>query len=127
MLPLGGYGSEIHQSHIRALQPPTADYRAIRSVQRAQGWVNMDDWPGLRHAISGSGATEQTFAYVDGRGQTYFRDVATKNDGWVKDDVWGTLGGDNPPVPPNQIFGADGGPGFRKRSVGRNPRSSRSL
>ncbi|KAF9263063.1 hypothetical protein L218DRAFT_973246 [Marasmius fiardii PR-910] len=123
----GGYGSEIRQSHIRALQPPTAEYRAIRSVQQAQGWVNMDDWPGLRHAISGSGATEQTFAYVDGRGETYFRDVATKNDGWVKDDVWGTLGEENPPVPPNQIFGPGGGPGFRRRSVGRNPRSSRSL
>ncbi|KAK1229550.1 hypothetical protein PQX77_007376 [Marasmius sp. AFHP31] len=115
----GGYGSEIHQSHIRALQPPTADYRAIRSVQDAQGWVNMDDWPGLRHAISGSGATEQTFAYVDGRGETYFRDAATKNDGWVRDEVWGTLRDENPPVPPNQIFGPEGGPGFRKRNVGR--------
>ncbi|KAL0564697.1 hypothetical protein V5O48_017346, partial [Marasmius crinis-equi] len=83
----GGYGSEIHQSHIRALQPPTAPYRAIRSVQHAQGWVGMDDWPGLRHAINGSGATEQTFAYhyLGGSGgeeeETYFRDLATKNDG----------------------------------------------
>ncbi|KAG7090698.1 hypothetical protein E1B28_009792 [Marasmius oreades] len=122
----GGYGSEIHQSHIRALQPPTAGYRAIRSIQHAQGWVNMDDWPGLRHAINGSGATEQTFAYADDRGETYFRDVATKNDGWVKDDVWGTLRDGNPPVPPNQIFGPGGGPGFR-RNVGRNARFSRSL
>ncbi|KAK7041711.1 hypothetical protein VNI00_009000 [Paramarasmius palmivorus] len=113
----GGYGSEIHQSYIRALQPPTAPYRAIRSVQHAQGWVGMDDWPGLRHAINGSGATEQSFAYVDARGETYFREAATKNDGWVKDDVWGTLRDANPPVPPDQIFGPDGGPGFRRRAV----------
>jgi hypothetical protein len=81
----------------------------------------MDDWPGLRHAINGTGATEQTFAYVDGRGESYFRDVAARNDGWVRDAVWGTLRDANPPVPRNQIFGPGGGPGFR-RMVGRGMR-----
>lgn len=74
----------------------------------------MDDWPGLRHAISGSGRTAQTFAYIDERGETYFRDLEAKNDGWVADRVWGTLKEANPPVPDNQIFGPEGGPGFRR-------------
>ncbi|KAJ7356751.1 peptide N-acetyl-beta-D-glucosaminyl asparaginase amidase A-domain-containing protein [Mycena albidolilacea] len=117
----GGYGSEINQTHIRALQPPIGPYRAIQSIQHARGQIGMDDWPGLRHAINGTGATEQTFAYVDGRGESYFRDVAAKNDGWVRDAVWGTLRDANPPVPRNQIFGPGGGPGFR-RMVGRGMR-----
>lgn len=79
----------------------------------------MDDWPGLRHAINGTGSTKQTFAYVDGRGQTYFRDIQAKNDGWVKDDVWGTLRDANPPVPREQIFGPKGGPGFRRTVIRR--------
>ncbi|KAJ7922958.1 peptide N-acetyl-beta-D-glucosaminyl asparaginase amidase A-domain-containing protein [Mycena leptocephala] len=110
----GGYGSEINQIHIRALQPPIGAYRAIQSIQHARGAIGMDNWPGLRHAINGTGATDQTFAYVDGRGETYFRDVAAKNDGWVRDTVWGTLRDANPPVPRNQIFGPGGGPGFRR-------------
>ncbi|KAJ6569612.1 peptide N-acetyl-beta-D-glucosaminyl asparaginase amidase A-domain-containing protein [Mycena capillaripes] len=109
----GGYGSEINQTHIRALQPPIGVYRAIQSIQHARGSIGMDNWPGLRHAINGTGATDQTFAYVDGRGETYFRDVAAKNDGWVRDTVWGSLRDANPPVPANQIFGPGGGPGFR--------------
>ncbi|KAJ7642299.1 peptide N-acetyl-beta-D-glucosaminyl asparaginase amidase A-domain-containing protein [Mycena rosella] len=93
----GGYGSEINQTHIRALQPPIGPYRAIQSVQHARGSIGMDNWPGLRHAINGTGATDQTFAYVDGRGETYFRDIAAKNDGWVRDTVWGSLRDANPP------------------------------
>ncbi|KAJ6573981.1 peptide N-acetyl-beta-D-glucosaminyl asparaginase amidase A-domain-containing protein, partial [Mycena vulgaris] len=108
----GGYGSEINQTHIRALQPPIGSYRAIQSVQHARGSIGMDNWPGLRHAINGTGATDQTFAYVDGRGETYFRDIAAKNDGWVKDTVWGSLREANPPV--QQISGSGGGPGFRR-------------
>ncbi|KAK7064714.1 peptide N-acetyl-beta-D-glucosaminyl asparaginase amidase A-domain-containing protein [Favolaschia claudopus] len=110
----GGYGSEINQTHTRALQPPFGVYRAIQSVQHARGEIGMDNWPGLRHAINGTGATDQTFAYVDGRGESYFRDVAAKNDGWVRDRVWGTLRDANPPVPKEQIFGPGGGPGFRR-------------
>lgn len=72
----------------------------------------MDDWPGLRHAINGTGETTQEFAYIDGRGATYFRDAGTKNDGWTHDLVWGTLRDANPPVPDEQIFGPEGGPGF---------------
>lgn len=73
----------------------------------------MDNWPGLRHAINGTGNTVQTFGYADGSGETYFRDLAAKNDGWVKDSVWGSLKEGNPAVPSNQIFGPIGGPGFR--------------
>lgn len=85
---------------------------SIYSVQHANGWIGMDDWPGLRHAINGTGETTQTFAYTDSRGATYFRDAATKNDGWVHDIVWGSLRESNPPVPDNQIYGPEGGPGF---------------
>ncbi len=73
----------------------------------------MDDWPGLRHAIRGQGATDQQFAYVDGRGETYFRQTATKNDGWIHDVAWGSLRENNPPVPRSQLYGPEGGPGFR--------------
>jgi hypothetical protein len=76
----------------------------------------MDDWPGLRHAINGTGETSQTFAYTDGRGGSYYRDLAAKNDGWVSDAVWGTLKDANPAVPNSQIW-PDGGPGFRKRGI----------
>ncbi|GLB36566.1 putative peptide-N4-(N-acetyl-beta-glucosaminyl)asparagine amidase A [Lyophyllum shimeji] len=111
----GSYGSDIHQTHTRALQPPLgATYRSIHSVQHAQGQIGMDNWPGLRHAINGTGTTDQLFAYVDERGETYFRDIMAKNDGWVRDKVWGTLRDRNPPVPRNQIFGPEGGPGFRR-------------
>lgn len=109
----GGYGSEVNQTYTRALQPPTDTYRSIHSIQHARGNVEMDDWPGLRHAIRGKGQTDQKFAYVDGRGQTYFRDLATKNDGWIHDTVWGSLREGNLPVPRSQLYGPDGGPGFR--------------
>ncbi|KAG6840849.1 hypothetical protein C0991_003719 [Blastosporella zonata] len=118
----GGYGSEIYQTHTRALLPPLgASYRVIHSVQHAQGQIGMDNWPGLRHAINGTGDTNQLFAYVDGRGETYFRDIVAKNDGWVSDDVWGTLRDTNPPVPRQQIFGPGGGPGFRRMAAKRDP------
>ncbi|PBK70321.1 hypothetical protein ARMSODRAFT_911824 [Armillaria solidipes] len=113
-LQFGGYGSEINQTHLRAIQLPTGPYKSIHSVQHAKGWIGMDDWPGLRHAINGTGETEQTFAYVDGRGATYFREIAAKNDGWVHDRVGGTLRDANRPVPDNQIYGPAGGPGFRR-------------
>lgn len=88
-------------------------YRSIHSVQHAKGSVEMDDWPGLRHAIRGHGETDQKFAYVDARGHTYSRDIAAKNDGWVHDTVWGSLREGNPPVPRSQLYGPVGGPGFR--------------
>ncbi|KAL1755194.1 peptide N-acetyl-beta-D-glucosaminyl asparaginase amidase A-domain-containing protein [Schizophyllum commune] len=110
----GAYGSSINQTHTRALSAPFASTKRLQSVQRAVGEIGMDDWPGLRHAINGTGATEQTLAYQDARGQTYFRDAATKNDGWVRDVVWGTLAGANPAVPREQIYGPEGGPGFRR-------------
>lgn len=81
----------------------------------------MDNWPGLRHAINGTGTTSQVFAYVDGRGETYFRDIAAKNDGWVSDKVWGSLRDANPPLPRTQISGPSGGPGFRRSVERRNP------
>ncbi|KAI4517351.1 uncharacterized protein SCHCODRAFT_02489244 [Schizophyllum commune H4-8] len=102
------------QSHTRALSAPFTPTKRLQSIQRAVGEIGMDDWPGLRHAINGTGATEQTLAYQDARGQTYFRDAATKNDGWVRDAVWGTLAGANPAVPREQIYGPEGGRGFRR-------------
>ncbi|KAI0757122.1 peptide N-acetyl-beta-D-glucosaminyl asparaginase amidase A-domain-containing protein [Daedaleopsis nitida] len=57
--------------------------------QRAQGTVGMDDWPGLRHAINGTGATEQQFTFTTSTRQTYFRDIAAKNDAWVRDSRMG--------------------------------------
>lgn len=110
----GAYGSSINQTHRRSLTAPFASMKILQSVQHAVGEIGMDDWPGLRHAINGTGATEQTFAYRDARGETYFRDAATRNDGWVRDAVWGTLAGANPAVPPEQIYSAEGGPGFRR-------------
>lgn len=113
----GGYGSEIYHLYERALQSPVDGYKAIHSSQHAKGWINMDDWPVLRHAINGTGETSQEYAYTDGRGQSYFRELSAKNDGWVYDNVWGSLRDGNPPVPPEQIWGPEGGPGFRKRGI----------
>ncbi|KAL1704438.1 peptide N-acetyl-beta-D-glucosaminyl asparaginase amidase A-domain-containing protein [Schizophyllum commune] len=110
----GAYGSSINQTHTRVLSAPFTPTKRLQSIQRAVGEIGMDDWPGLRHAINGTGATEQTFAYQGARGQTYFRDAATKNDGWVRDAVWGTLADANPAVPREQIYGPEGGPGFRR-------------
>ncbi|TFK40918.1 peptide N-acetyl-beta-D-glucosaminyl asparaginase amidase A-domain-containing protein [Crucibulum laeve] len=110
----GGYGSEINQTFARAIKPPTGRFYSILSNQHAKGEIEMDDWPGLRHAIRGTGSTNQTFAFIDGRGETYFRDISAKNDGWVKDHVWGTLREQNSPVPNEQLFGPNGGPGFRR-------------
>ncbi|KIY64392.1 hypothetical protein CYLTODRAFT_401965 [Cylindrobasidium torrendii FP15055 ss-10] len=111
-LQYGGYGSEISQNYARAIQLPTGPYQSFYSTQHAKGWIGMDDWPGLRHAINGTGETTQEFAYIDGRGETYFRDAGAKNDGWTHDLVWGTLRDADPPVPDKQIFGPGGGPGF---------------
>ncbi|KAH8834855.1 peptide N-acetyl-beta-D-glucosaminyl asparaginase amidase A-domain-containing protein [Flagelloscypha sp. PMI_526] len=112
----GSYGSEIWQSYIRALQSPTEIYKSYLLKEHSKGEIGMDAWPGLRHAINGTGSNEQTFAYVDGSAGTYFRDIATKNDAYTKDRVWGSLKGANPPVPDNQIM-PEGGPGFRKRET----------
>ena len=92
--------------------------RTTLSIQHARGDVGMDDWPGLRHAINGSGATDQRFAFTASSGETYFRDIAARDDAWVRDAVWGseTLRTAEPPVPPEQIF-PDGGPGFRRREL----------
>lgn len=74
----------------------------------------MDDWPGLRHAINGTGATDTTFAFADARAGTYFRTLAAKNDGWVRDAVWGSLAARAPALPKSQISGPKGGAGFRR-------------
>lgn len=114
-LQVGVFGSDVQQTYTRALLRPHGTYQSIHSVQHATGEVGLDNSPMLRHAINGSGNTIQNFAYVDGRGQTYFREIAAKNDGWIADNVWGTLRDANPPVPSNQIVGPAGGPGFRRR------------
>lgn len=116
----GGYDSAINQTFIRAYQPPVSRARTVLSVQHARGAVGMDDWPGLRHAINGSGATDQQFAYTDTTGASYFRALAAANDGWVRDAAWGTLRDANPPVPRSQLC-PSGGPGFR-RMLGRGHR-----
>ncbi|KAI0825199.1 peptide N-acetyl-beta-D-glucosaminyl asparaginase amidase A-domain-containing protein [Trametes gibbosa] len=114
----GGYGSAINQTYSRVLQSPVLAHgtRTILSIQHAQGSVGMDDAPGLRHAINGTGATDQQFAFTTDGGETYFRRIAAKNDAWVRDEVWGTLRDAEPPVPKEQIV-PGGGPGFR-RSLG---------
>jgi hypothetical protein len=113
---LGAYGSAINQTYTRALNPAAIGRGCtILSVQHAQGDVGMDNWPGLRHAINGTGSTDQVYGYLDNQtGDTYFRDLATKNDGWARDKVWGTLKDGNPQLPPEQIWGLKGGPGFKK-------------
>ena len=70
----------------------------------------MDDAPGLRHAVNGTGATAQSFAFAASSGESYFRSLAARDDAWVRDAVWGTpaLRAAAPPVPPAQIF-PDGG------------------
>ena len=75
--------------------------------------VGLDDWPGLRHAINGTGATDQQFAFLSSTGATYYRSIAAKNDAWTRDSVWGSLRDEAPPVPKEQIK-PGGGPGFRR-------------
>lgn len=113
---VGTYSSAINQTYARALNPAAIGRGCtINSVQRARGDVGMDNWPGLRHAINGTGATDQVYGYLDAQtGDTYFRNMATKNDGWVRDEVWGTLKDSNPRLPPEQIWGPKGGPGFKR-------------
>ncbi|KAB5588609.1 Peptide-n4-(N-acetyl-beta-glucosaminyl)asparagine amidase A [Ceratobasidium theobromae] len=110
-----GYGSAVNQTFTRALLPPSGTAHTILWTGRAQGWVGMDDAPGLRHAINGTGETIQAFAYSDVAGETYFRRSHAKNDGWVEDKVWGTLASANPPV---EDTTPGGGPGFRRRGLG---------
>jgi len=109
------YASAINNTFDRTLQPPPIYAGGIpytiHSCEIAHGSVGLDNAPGLRHAVNGSGETTQEFAYSDGRKQSYFRKSHTKNDGWVSDVVWGTLEGGNPAV--TQIT-PGGGPGFRR-------------
>ncbi|CAE6467104.1 unnamed protein product, partial [Rhizoctonia solani] len=113
-MQFGAYGSAINQTFARALQPPSGVAHTIFWTSRAQGWVGMDDAPGLRHAINGTGETIQAFAYGDVAGETYFRKSHAKNDGWVSDKVWGTLASANPPV---KDTNPNGGSGFRRREL----------
>ncbi|CAE6354728.1 unnamed protein product [Rhizoctonia solani] len=68
-MQFGAYGSAINQTFTRALLPPSGVAHTIFWTSRAQGWVGMDDAPGLRHAINGTGETEQAFAYGDVAGE----------------------------------------------------------
>ncbi|CAE7184482.1 unnamed protein product [Rhizoctonia solani] len=113
-MQFGAYGSAINQTFARAIQPSSGVAHTIFWTSRAQGWVGMDDAPGLKHAINGTGETMQAFAYGDIAGETYFRKSHTKNDGWVSDNVWGSLAGANPPV---KDTNPDGGSGFRRREL----------
>ncbi|KAG9095272.1 hypothetical protein FRC06_009968 [Ceratobasidium sp. 370] len=116
LLPLpGAYGSAINQTFIRALLPPSGHTHSLLWTSRAQGWVGMDDAPGLRHAINGTGETVQSFGYGDVGGETYLRKSHAKNDGWVEDVVWGSLASMNPPV---NDTSPGGGAGFRRRDFG---------
>lgn len=87
----------------------------------------MDDWPGLRHAVNGTGSTSMSFAYTDARLGTYYRDIAAKNDGWVHDKVWGTLAQRLPALPQWQISGPDGGHGFKRATSRRKVSRLRPL
>ena len=49
--------------------PPSGTPHTILWTSRAEGEVGMDDAPGLRHAINGTGETSQTFAYGDIAGE----------------------------------------------------------
>ncbi|KAG8739451.1 hypothetical protein FRC10_005624 [Ceratobasidium sp. 414] len=109
------YGSEINQTFTRALLPPSGRAHTLLWTSRAQGWVGMDDAPGLRHAINGTGETVQSFGYGDIGGETYLRKSHVKNDGWVEDVVWGSLASMNPPV---KDTSPGGGTGFRRRDFG---------
>lgn len=110
MLNTGTYGSAINQTFSRSLLSPNRARSTIHSVQRAQGQIGMDDAANLRHAINGTGETSQAFGFV-GQGETYYRQIKAKNDGWVSDNVWGSLKQRNPPV---KVDGPLGGPGFRR-------------
>ncbi|KAG9090288.1 hypothetical protein FS749_000667 [Ceratobasidium sp. UAMH 11750] len=114
-MQFGAYGSAINQTFTRALLPPSGRAHTILWTSRAQGWVGMDDAPGLRHAINGTGETIQAFAYADVGGETYLRKSHAKNDGWVEDVVWGSLASMNPPV---KDTSPGGGTGFKKRDFG---------
>jgi hypothetical protein len=70
------YSSAINNTFDRFLQPPPiyaggVSY-SIHSSEKAQGDVGLDNAPGLRHAVNGSGETTQEFAYSDGRKQVRF-------------------------------------------------------
>ncbi|KAH9944490.1 peptide N-acetyl-beta-D-glucosaminyl asparaginase amidase A-domain-containing protein [Epithele typhae] len=116
-LEYGGYGSAINQTYARALRTPAFAHasRTTLSVQHARGTVGMDAWPGLRHAINGTGATAQRLAFAAGSGEAYFRASAAADDAWTRDAVWGTpeLVAAAPRVPEAQIK-PGGGPGFRR-------------
>ncbi|RDX55992.1 hypothetical protein OH76DRAFT_1460658 [Lentinus brumalis] len=114
-MQFGAYGSAINQTYSRVLQTPAfaRGSRSILSIQHAKGTVGLDDWPGLRHAINGTGATDQKFAFHSSTGATYYRSIAAKNDAWTRDSVWGSLRDEAPPVPKEQIK-PGGGPGFRR-------------
>ncbi|KAI0793389.1 peptide N-acetyl-beta-D-glucosaminyl asparaginase amidase A-domain-containing protein [Abortiporus biennis] len=121
-MQFGSYNSAINQTYNRTLQSPFANTESITfSIQHAEGEVGMDDAPGLRHAINGTGATDQKFAFRLSSGESYFRDIEARNDGWVRDTVWGSLKNLEPPVPMNQIL-PGGGHGFRRRSLDRRTR-----
>ena len=62
----------------------------------------------MSHVSNGTGSTNQSFSYLDGRGETYFRETVALYDQWVADTVWGTLRNGNPPVPSDQIPSAGG-------------------
>ncbi|KAG8725364.1 hypothetical protein FRC09_001168 [Ceratobasidium sp. 395] len=114
-MQFGAYGSVINQTFTRALLPPSGRAHTLLWTSRAQGWVGMDDAPGLRHAINGTGETIQAFGYADVGGETYLRKSHAKNDGWVEDLVWGSLASRNPPV---KDTSPGGGGGFRRRGLG---------
>ncbi|OJT11056.1 Peptide-N4-(N-acetyl-beta-glucosaminyl)asparagine amidase A [Trametes pubescens] len=122
-LQFGAYGSAINQTYTRVLQSPVLAHgtHSTLSIQHAQGTVGMDDAPGLRHAVNGTGATDQQFAFTTDGGETYFRRIAAQNDAWLRDEVWGSLRDAEPPLPKEQIF-PGGGPGFR-RSLARGRRA----
>jgi len=67
------YSSAINNTFDRSLQPPPlyaggVPY-SIHSSEKARGDVGLDNAPGLRHAVNGSGETTQEFAYSDARRQ----------------------------------------------------------
>ncbi|KAG8791785.1 hypothetical protein FRC12_008128 [Ceratobasidium sp. 428] len=122
-MQFGAYGSAINQTFTRALLPPSGRAHTLLWTSRAQGWVGMDDAPGLRHAINGTGETVQAFGYGDVGGETYLRKSHAKNDGWVEDLVWGSLASRNPPV---KDTSPGGGGGFRRRDLGGRMRGVRN-
>ncbi|QRV90499.1 peptide-N(4)-(N-acetyl-beta-glucosaminyl)asparagine amidase A [Ceratobasidium sp. AG-Ba] len=117
-MQFGSYGSAINQTFTRALRPPSGRAHTILWSSKSQGWVGMDDAPGLRHAINGTGETIQSFAYGDVQKETYYRKSHAKNDWWVEDVVWGSLASRNPSVPKKDIL-PGGGTGFKRNLGGR--------